>query len=132
MDLQKKKKNSHFLKNSQPRGGEGGSGEVGMVSQLLPVLNYDSFPKNIIKNMAEFFLCGKIIFAKHYKQNSHQIKMKHPLNLSLLPKIQYVFGNTLSAVFRVSMTNVVGQGLISILLSEPYGTTNIFYQETEL
>ena len=47
LDLQKKKKNSHFLKNSQLRGGEGGeggSGEVGMVSQLLPVLNYDSFP----------------------------------------------------------------------------------------
>ena len=46
MDLQKKKKNSHFLKNSQPRGGEGGgSGESGMVSHFLPVLNYDSFPK---------------------------------------------------------------------------------------
>ena len=45
LDLQKKKKNSHFLKNSQPRGGEGGSGEVGMVSKLLPVWSYDGFPK---------------------------------------------------------------------------------------
>ena len=35
LTLQKKKKNSHFLKNSQSRGG--GSGGV------LPVLNYDSF-----------------------------------------------------------------------------------------
>ena len=26
-------------------GGRGGSGEIRMVSQLLPVLNYDSFPK---------------------------------------------------------------------------------------
>ena len=46
-DLQKNKKNSHFLKNSQPTGvgAEGGSGEIRMVSQLLLVLNYDSFPK---------------------------------------------------------------------------------------
>ena len=29
----KKNKNSHFLKNSQPRGGGGGAGGFGMVSQ---------------------------------------------------------------------------------------------------
>ena len=37
--------NSHFLKIPNQEGGrEGGSGEVGMVSQLLPVFSYESFP----------------------------------------------------------------------------------------
>ena len=40
-------KYSHFLKNSQPREGEV-SGEVGMVSQLVPVFNYESFIKMTI------------------------------------------------------------------------------------
>ena len=30
--------------NNESYRGRGGSGEIGMVSQLLPVLNYDSFP----------------------------------------------------------------------------------------
>ena len=50
LDLQRKKKNFHFLKNSQPTGGEGGgSGGIGMVSHPLPVLNYDSFPNTLNK-----------------------------------------------------------------------------------
>ena len=36
---------SHFLKTSQPRGGGGGSGEVGMVSYILPVFSFESFPR---------------------------------------------------------------------------------------
>ena len=33
-----------FEKFPTYRGGRGGDGEIGMVSQVLPVLNYDSFP----------------------------------------------------------------------------------------
>ena len=35
---------SQLVKNSQPRWGGGGSGEVGMVSQLLPGFEFGSLP----------------------------------------------------------------------------------------
>jgi len=43
-DLKKREKFTLFEKFPSERGGEGGSGEVGMDSQLFPVFNYESFP----------------------------------------------------------------------------------------
>jgi len=43
-DLKKREKFTLFEKFPSERGGEGGSGDVGMVSQLFPVFNYESFP----------------------------------------------------------------------------------------
>ena len=42
--FEKKKKNSQPSKRSQPKGGRGGSGEVGMVSQLLAGFEFGSLP----------------------------------------------------------------------------------------
>ena len=61
LDFRKKKKNSHFLEKTQPGGG--GSGEAGMVSQLLPVLNYDSFPYQTVKiNIFCLFIQTGVMF----------------------------------------------------------------------
>ena len=49
-DLQKtKRKNSTFWKIPN-RGGKGGPAEVGMVSHILPVFNFESFPKGRLPN----------------------------------------------------------------------------------
>ena len=42
--FEKKKKNSHPSKRPHPKGGRGGSGEVGMVSQLLAGFEFGSLP----------------------------------------------------------------------------------------
>ena len=50
-----------FEKFPTYRGGGGGSEEIRMVSQLLPVLNYDSFPYlNFILINANFLICNVI------------------------------------------------------------------------
>ena len=44
---------SQLVKNSQPRWGGGGSGEVGMVSQLLPGFEFGSLPLGKVAKLGE-------------------------------------------------------------------------------